>query len=212
MRVGWKVHRLTLEEIVLQQWNFSCINSTFPDTNCIVFFQINPHWICNSGMWKLLLEAFRRCPGKLTKGVLFHQDNAPAHKSLVALAAAVHDCGFELVDHHPPYSDLALSDYFQFPNMKKKHLARKQNWTGDEHISAELWGPFFRIRMRASIPQESKCCNTARRSVWTAGETIFKNKPHLVKFNHCIIVSLWTFQPTLIYQKYILMLTLIPKL
>ena len=28
------------------------------------------------------------------------------------------------------------------------------------------------------------------RSVWTAGETMLKNKPHLVKFNHCIIVNL----------------------
>ena len=41
------------------------------------------------------------------KWVLFHQDNAPAHKSVVAMAA-VHDSGFELVDQ-PPYSpDLAL--------------------------------------------------------------------------------------------------------
>ena len=43
---------------------------------------------------------------KVSKGVLFHQDNAPAHKSTVAMAA-IHECGFELVDH-PPYSpDLA---------------------------------------------------------------------------------------------------------
>ena len=41
-------------------------------------------------------------PGKLTKGVLLHQDNVPAHKYLVAMFA-VHDCGFELIDH-PPYS------------------------------------------------------------------------------------------------------------
>ena len=34
------------------------------------------------------------------KGVLFLQDNAPAHKSVVAMAA-VHECGFELVDHAP---------------------------------------------------------------------------------------------------------------
>ena len=55
--------------------------------------------------------------GKLTKGVLLHQDNAPAHNSLVAMSA-VHDCGFELIDH-PPYSpDLALSDNFLFPNLK----------------------------------------------------------------------------------------------
>lgn len=68
------------------------------------------------------------------KGVLFHQDNAPAHKSVVAMAA-VHDCGFELVDH-PSYSPgLAPSDYFLFPNMRK-HLAGKQYQTDDEVISA----------------------------------------------------------------------------
>ena len=38
--------------------------------------------------------------GKLTKSVLLHQDNAFAHKSLVA-TSAVHDCGFELIDHPP---------------------------------------------------------------------------------------------------------------
>ena len=34
----------------------------------------------------------KRC-AKLTKGVLFHQDNAPVHKSVIAMAA-IHDCGF----------------------------------------------------------------------------------------------------------------------
>ena len=49
--------------------------------------------------------------------------------------ADVHDYGFELVDH-PPYSpDLAPSDYFLFPNIKK-HLAGKQYRTDDEVISA----------------------------------------------------------------------------
>ena len=58
---------------------------------------------------------------------------------------------------------------------------------------------FSRIRMRASIPRKSKHCNTNGRSVWTAGETVLKINPYLVKFNHCIIVSLWTFQPTHVY-------------
>ena len=71
---------------------------------------------------------------KLTKGVLFHQDNAPEHKSVIAMAA-VRDCGFELVDH-PTYSpDLAPFDYFLFPNMKT-HLAGKQYQT-DEVIFAD---------------------------------------------------------------------------
>ena len=52
--------------------------------------------------------------------VLFHQDIAPAHKSVVAILGFVRDSGFELVDH-PPYSDLTPSDYFLFPQHEKKH-------------------------------------------------------------------------------------------
>ena len=60
-------------------------------------------------------------PGKLTKGVLLYQDIAPDHKSLVAMSA-MHDCGFELIDH-PPYSpDLAPSDYFLFPFQTWKNI------------------------------------------------------------------------------------------
>ena len=55
------------------------------------------------------------------KGVLFHQDNAHAHKFVIAMAA-VHDCGFELVDHPPNSPDLAPSDYFLAPNMKNTWL------------------------------------------------------------------------------------------
>ena len=72
-------------------------------------------------LWQLQRVIKSKWPGKLTEGVSFHQDNAPTHKSVVAMAA-VCDSGFELVDH-PPYSpDLAPSDYFLFPNLKK-HLA-----------------------------------------------------------------------------------------
>jgi len=49
--------------------------------------------------------------------VLFHQDNAPAHKSAVALAA-FRDCGFQLVKHPTYSSDLAPSDYYLFPKLK----------------------------------------------------------------------------------------------
>ena len=49
--------------------------------------------------------------------------------------SAVHDCGFELIDH-PPYSPvLATSDYFLFPNLKK-HLAGKRYESDDDVISA----------------------------------------------------------------------------
>ena len=65
-----------------------------------------------------MLEIFCEWPGKLTKGVLFHQDNDFAHKSVVAMTA-VCDCVFELMDHLPYSPDLAPFDYFLFPNMKK---------------------------------------------------------------------------------------------
>ena len=38
------------------------------------------------------------------KGVLFHQDNAPAHKSVVAMTAVL-DCGFELVESPSIFSE-----------------------------------------------------------------------------------------------------------
>ena len=45
---------------------------------------------------------------------------------------------------------------------------------------------------------EPKHCTTERRSVWTAMGTKVQNKFHLVTFHESILVSLWTFQPTLI--------------
>ena len=193
--VGWKVHRLTKKEFCHSNETWQALNSTFPDTNCIVSFQINPHWISNSGLWKVVLETFQRRPGKLTKRVLFHQDNAPAHKFMVAMAA-VRECGFELVDDFPYSPDLAPSDYFLFSQMKKIWLGSSIRLMMTSYLPFRT---FSRIRKRASIPQYSKCCNTNRRSVWTEGETILKNKPHLVKFYHCSTVSLSIFFSPLLY-------------
>ena len=47
-------------------------------------------------------EIARKRRGKLTRGVLLLQDNAPAHTSQVAMTAAT-ECGFEVLPH-PPYS------------------------------------------------------------------------------------------------------------
>ena len=99
MRVGWKVHRGPRMELCHSNETWHALNSTFPDTNCIVSFWINPHWISNSGLWNVVLETFWRRPGKQTKGVLFHQDNAPALKSVVAMVAVRNLLWLELVDH-----------------------------------------------------------------------------------------------------------------
>ncbi|CAH2103641.1 unnamed protein product [Euphydryas editha] len=56
--------------------------------------------------------------GKLSLGVLFLHDNAPAHRSKVALKA-IRNAGFEIIEH-PPYSlDLASSDFHLFPILKE---------------------------------------------------------------------------------------------
>ena len=55
--------------------------------------------------------------GKVTKGVLFLHDNAPAHQALATLKQLAHP-GFQCLDH-PSYSpDLAPSDYHLFPGLK----------------------------------------------------------------------------------------------
>ncbi|XP_048483622.1 histone-lysine N-methyltransferase SETMAR-like [Plutella xylostella] len=57
--------------------------------------------------------------GKWSRGVLLLHDNAPVHKCHTA-TAALFNCGYESLIH-PPYSpDLAPSDYYLFPKLKKE--------------------------------------------------------------------------------------------
>jgi histone-lysine N-methyltransferase SETMAR len=54
--------------------------------------------------------------GKVTKGVLFLHDNAPAHRALAAQKKLAY-LGFHFLDY-PPYSpELALSDYHLFSGL-----------------------------------------------------------------------------------------------
>jgi len=57
--------------------------------------------------------------GKVTKVVLFLQDNAPAHRALVTQKKLAY-LGFQCLDHPPYYPDLAPSDYHLFPGLKKQ--------------------------------------------------------------------------------------------
>ena len=58
-----------------------------------------------------------------TKGVLFVQDNTPAHGALATQKKLVY-LAFQCLDH-PPYSpDLAPSDYHLFPGLKKQFKGR----------------------------------------------------------------------------------------
>lgn len=68
------------------------------------------------------------------KKILFHQDNAPCHKSLKTMAK-LHELGFELLPHLPYSPDLAPSDFWLFSDLKKM-LAGKRFGSNEEVIAA----------------------------------------------------------------------------
>ena len=59
---------------------------------------------------RLRQKIARRMRGKLTRGVLLLQDNAPVHTSQVAMTAAT-EFGYEILHHPPYYPVLAPSDF-----------------------------------------------------------------------------------------------------
>ncbi|KAM8703159.1 hypothetical protein ACLKA7_007868 [Drosophila subpalustris] len=83
---------------------------------------------------RLKEEISEKRPHLQKKKVLFHQDNAPSHKSMKTMAK-LHELGFELLPH-PPYSpDLAPSDFFLFSDLKRMLAGKK--FSADEEVIAE---------------------------------------------------------------------------
>jgi len=85
---------------------------------------------------KDILNEKRR--GKVTKGVLFLQDNTRTHRALVTQKKLAY-LGFHFLDH-PPYSpDLAPSDYHLFPGLKKQ--LKGSHFSSDAEViaAAETW-------------------------------------------------------------------------
>jgi len=68
------------------------------------------------------------------KKIIFHQDNAPAHKSVLAMGK-LRDLHYELLEH-PPYSpDLCPFDLYLFPKLKL-FLAGQRFSSNQEAIAA----------------------------------------------------------------------------
>ena len=99
--------------------------------------------------------------GKLSKGVLLQQDNARVHTCKVAMDAVERKV-YELIPH-PAYSpDLAPSDFFLFPNLKKD--IRGLHFRSDEEVvmAVEEWvngkdPGFFGSGLMALGHRWSKC-------------------------------------------------------
>ena len=102
-----------------------------------------------------------KCRGKLSKGVLLQQDNARVHTCKIAMDTVERN-GYELIPH-PAYSpDLAPSDFFLFPNLKKD--IRGLHFQSDEEVvtAVEEWvngkdPDFFSSGLMALEHRWSKC-------------------------------------------------------
>jgi len=71
--------------------------------------------------------------GKVTKGVLFLTDNAPAHRALTTQKKMAY-LDFQYLDHPPSSPDLAQSDYHLLPGLKKQLKSR--HFSSDAEIIA----------------------------------------------------------------------------
>ena len=108
---------------------------------------------------RIVIREKRR--GKLSKGILLQQDNARVHTCKIAMDAVERN-GYELIPH-PAYSpELAPSDYFLFPNLKKD--IRGRHFRSNEEVVAavEEWvrdkdPGFFSSGLMALEHRWSKC-------------------------------------------------------
>jgi len=97
--------------------------SVFWDAEGILFIDylekgktITGEYYCNL-LTRLDKKILEKRPGLQKKKIIFHQDNAPAHKSILAMGK-LRDLHYELLEH-PPYSPhLTPSDFYLFPKLK----------------------------------------------------------------------------------------------
>jgi len=76
--------------------------------------------------------------GKVTKGVLFLHDKAPAHRALAAHKNLPY-LGFEYLANPPYPPDVAPSDYHLFPGLKKQLKGRHVSSDAEVIAAAETW-------------------------------------------------------------------------
>ena len=118
--------------------------TVFCDAKGVIMLDFLPKRSTITGVYYAnLLDQLRtaireKCRGKLSKGVLLQQDNARVHICKVAMDA-VERKRYELIPHPTSSPDLAPSDFFLFPNLKKD--IRGLHFRSDEEVvtAVEEW-------------------------------------------------------------------------
>ena len=141
--------------------------TVFWDTDGVIHIDYLPRGTTMNGQYyadllvRLRESIKEKRRGKIRRGVLLQQDNAPVHSSKVAMQS-VRDCGFELLPH-PPYSpDRAPSDFFLFSKLKKE--LRGQRYDDDDELMLAVEGfckghdsAFYREGLEALPRRWTKC-------------------------------------------------------
>jgi len=102
----------------------------------------------------------KRCK-KVTKGVMFLPDNAPAHRAL-ATQKKLNYLGFQCLDYPPYSSDLAPSDYHLFCGLKKQLRGRHFSSDAEFIAAVETWldgqpSEFFLSGLQKLEQRAKKC-------------------------------------------------------
>jgi len=90
---------------------------------------------CSSLLVQLKDILKEKCHRKVTKGVLFLHDNAPAHWAIATKKKLAY-LGFQCLDHPTCSPDLAPSEYHLFPGLKKQLKGR--HFSSDAEVIAAV--------------------------------------------------------------------------
>ena len=88
---------------------------------------------------RLSSEIKNERPDMQKKKVLFHQDNAPCHKSMKTIVK-FNELSFKLLPYPRYYPDLDPSDYWLFANLKKNFQGKR--FGSSEEVIAETEANF----------------------------------------------------------------------
>ena len=115
------------------------MTTVFWDAKGVIMLDFLPNRSTITGVYYAnSLDQLKNAEVNSLKGVLLQQDNARVHTCKVAMDAVERN-GYELIPH-PAYSpDLAPSDFFLFPNLKKD--IRGLHFRSDEEVvtAVEEW-------------------------------------------------------------------------
>jgi hypothetical protein len=113
-----------------QGWNFAC---RLPGKGATITAK---PYIALLDKLKQLLDSKRR--GKLSKGILFLQDNSAPHKAAITHQKLA-DLHFEVLKHQANSHDLAPSDYYLFLILKKHLKESKFSSINEATLAADGW-------------------------------------------------------------------------